>query len=42
MASEQEKVSVNDIIKDFKDTESINDRYLLKEKKQENIVIFII
>ena len=23
------------IIKDFKDTESINDRYLLKEKKQD-------
>ena len=31
--TEPEKESITDIIKDFKDTESINDRYLLKLKK---------
>ena len=32
---EKEKENIIDILKEFKDTESINDRFLLKDKKKE-------
>jgi len=39
---EPEKESVIDIMKDFKDTETFNDRYLLKIEKQDKVCVLLI